>query len=104
MKQLLILSLVMLIFNINAFADIFYLKHNDGRVNTTISYSQIIVKDRNGVIIFRGKTDKFGRVKVINTKGKTIEVKYNDRWYRSEQITIRNNDQRTTVVIKRRIN
>ena len=104
MKKLLVLSLLMVTFNINAFPDVFYLKYSDGSVSRTISYSQVIVKDRNGVIIFRGKTDKYGRVKVINTNGKAIEVKYNGNWYRSEQITIRNNDQRTTVVIKKRIN
>src|SRR5258705_5152139 len=97
MKKLLIFCLIMTIVNINSYADIFYLKYYDGRVTRTVSYSIVVVKNNNGVIIFRGKTDKYGRVKIINTSGKSIEVTYNNRTYIKRSVAIRNNDQRTII-------
>ena len=97
MKKLLIFCLIATIFHLNSYADIFYLKYYDGRVTRTVAYSIVVVKNNNGVIIFTGKTDKYGRVKIINTSGKSIQVTYNRRTYIKKPITIKNNDQRTTI-------
>ena len=100
MKKLLIFCLITTIVNINSYADIFYLKYFDGSVTRTVAYSIVVVKNNNGVIIFRGKTDKYGRVKIINVSGKSIEVIYNNRTYVKRPVTIRNNDQQTTIIFR----
>ena len=101
MKKLLIFCLLALIFSIDAYSDIFYLKYYDGSVTRIMPYSAVVVKNRSGVVIFRGRTDRYGRVKIIATSGTTMQVTYNGRNYTKNSVTIRNNEQRTTLTFTR---
>jgi len=100
MKKLLIFCLLALIFSINAYSDVFYLKFYDGSVTRIIPYSAVVVKNSSGVVIFRGRTDRYGRIRIITTSGRTMQVTYNGRTY-TKSVTIRSTDQRTNITFTR---
>ena len=81
-------------------SEIFHIRYNSGTQVKVLAYQTIEVYNRLGKIIFNGKTDKYGRIRIIRTDGYKIVSRVLNVAYALSPVIIRNNLEKKIIVLK----